>query len=182
MSALFLGRVPVRQRGSPCRFRVPAVNTLVHLPRVRLAPLLCQTPDNPPSPPFTHTGVCGKTPETAYLQDLLTYSIKGLACWTDFAAKQGVEVPAEVYSFLHAATFATLTNVNFDDARFKVGKREGRSEWHACDRAARVARSAALHAAPSPVSPCMHTLTLPCPPHPTPAGVREPVPRAAGGH
>jgi hypothetical protein len=64
--------------------------------------------------------VCGKTPETAYLQDLLTYSIKGLACWTDFAAKQGVEVPAEVYSFLHAATFATLTNVNFDDARFKV--------------------------------------------------------------
>lgn len=67
----------------------------------------------------TTIGVCGKTPETAYLQDLLTYSIKGLACWTDFAAKQGVEVPAEVYSFLHAATFATLTNVNFDDARFK---------------------------------------------------------------
>ena len=32
----------------------------------------------------------------------------------------GVEVPTEVYSLLNAATFATLTNVNFDDARFKV--------------------------------------------------------------
>jgi len=31
-----------------------------------------------------------------------------------------VEVPTEVYSLLNAATFATLTNVNFDDARFKV--------------------------------------------------------------
>lgn len=28
-------------------------------------------------------------------------------------------VPQEVYSFLNAATFATLTNVNFDDERFK---------------------------------------------------------------
>lgn len=27
------------------------------------------------------------------LQDLLTYSVKGLACWADFADKQGVEVP-----------------------------------------------------------------------------------------
>ena len=123
--------------------------------------------------PFTHTGVCGKTPETAYLQDLLTYSIKGLACWTDFAAKQGVEVPAEVYSFLHAATFATLTNVNFDDARFKVGsKREGRSERACVSTGAHVqthvARSAAVHADPSSVSPCMHSVdsAMPSPPHP----------------
>jgi hypothetical protein len=36
-----------------------------------------------------------------------------------------VEVPTQVYSLLHAATFATLTNVNFDDARFKVRRRLG---------------------------------------------------------
>ena len=30
-------------------------------------------------------------------------------------------MPTEVYSLLNAATFACLTNVNFDDARFKVG-------------------------------------------------------------
>ena len=35
------------------------------------------------------------------------------------------QVPTDVYSFLHAATFATLTNVNFDDARFKVGTWRG---------------------------------------------------------
>jgi hypothetical protein len=28
-------------------------------------------------------------------------------------------LPWQVYSFLHAATFATLTNVNFDNERFK---------------------------------------------------------------
>ncbi|PSC68490.1 hydroxylamine reductase [Micractinium conductrix] len=67
----------------------------------------------------TTVGVCGKTPETASLQDLLTYSLKGLACWAHFAAQQGLDVPTEVYSLLNAATFACLTNVNFDDARFK---------------------------------------------------------------
>lgn len=73
-------------------------------------------------------GVCGKTPETALLQDLLTYSLKGLACWAACAADRGVEVPQEVYSLLNAATFATLTNVNFDDARFRV--RAGRGPVH----------------------------------------------------
>ncbi len=68
----------------------------------------------------TTVGVCGKTPETAFLQDLLTYSLKGLGCWAHFAHQQGVEVPLEAYSLLNAATFATLTNVNFDSPRFKV--------------------------------------------------------------
>ncbi|KAL4859420.1 Hydroxylamine reductase [Chlorella vulgaris] len=67
----------------------------------------------------TTVGVCGKTPETAVLQDLLTYSLKGLGCWAAFAAEQGCEVPQAVYTLLNAATFATLTNVNFDDQRFK---------------------------------------------------------------
>lgn len=67
----------------------------------------------------TTKGVCGKTPETTMLHDLLTYSMKGLSCWAHFAKEKGVAVPGEVYSFLNAATFSTLTNVNFDDARFK---------------------------------------------------------------
>ncbi|KAL4422506.1 hypothetical protein ABPG75_008703 [Micractinium tetrahymenae] len=67
----------------------------------------------------TTKGVCGKTPETTVLQDLLTYSVKGLSCWAHWAASQGVEVPQEVYNFIQSATFACLTNVNFDDARFK---------------------------------------------------------------
>ncbi|GAB4824201.1 hypothetical protein N2152v2_011247 [Parachlorella kessleri] len=64
-------------------------------------------------------GVCGKTPETNYMQDLLTYSMKGLSCWADFARRSNVAVPGEVYSFLNAATFSTLTNVNFDNDRYK---------------------------------------------------------------
>lgn len=60
-------------------------------------------------------------PTSRAAQDLLTYSLKGLACWANFARRQGVEVPQEAYSLLNAATFATLTNVNFDDDRFKVG-------------------------------------------------------------
>lgn len=30
-------------------------------------------------------------------------------------------MPPEIYTFIHAATFSCLTNVNFDDDRFKVG-------------------------------------------------------------
>lgn len=63
--------------------------------------------------------MCGKTPEVAALQDLLTYSLKSLSCWAAEATRNGVKLPASVASFLHAATFSTLTNVNFDPARFK---------------------------------------------------------------
>ena len=66
----------------------------------------------------TSIGVCGKTPEVTVLQDLLTYSLKGLSCWAHFAVQKGVELPVDLASFLHSATFSTLTNVNFDAARF----------------------------------------------------------------
>lgn len=67
----------------------------------------------------TTVGVCGKTPEVTMLQDLLTYSLKGLSCWAHFAAQKGIELPHELASFLHSASFSTLTNVNFDAARFR---------------------------------------------------------------
>ncbi len=65
----------------------------------------------------TRVGVCGKTDSTASLQDLLLYLTKGLAQVAVAARAQSVEDP-EVNRFTAEAVFSTLTNVNFDDARF----------------------------------------------------------------
>ncbi|KIY96379.1 Hydroxylamine reductase [Monoraphidium neglectum] len=63
-------------------------------------------------------GVCGKTADVANLQDLLTFQLKGLSAWTHFAHQNGVETP-DIDSFVKAAVFSTLTNVNFDAERFR---------------------------------------------------------------
>jgi len=65
----------------------------------------------------TKIGVCGKTDSTATLQDLLLYLSKGLAQVAVAARGQGIE-DNEVNRFISEAVFSTLTNVNFDDARF----------------------------------------------------------------
>jgi hydroxylamine reductase len=65
----------------------------------------------------TKIGVCGKTDSTASLQDLLLYLSKGLSQVACAAREQGIEDP-EVNLFTVKAVFSTLTNVNFDDARF----------------------------------------------------------------
>ena len=62
-------------------------------------------------------GVCGKTPEVAALQDLLTHSVKGLSLYAHAGRKVGV-VDGEVNRFTCEAIFSTLTNVDFDPARF----------------------------------------------------------------
>ena len=58
------------------------------------------------------TGVCGKQPKTANLQDYLVCSLIHLA--EIYAAKE--DYPPEVTHLLADGLFATLTNVNFDDA------------------------------------------------------------------
>ncbi|MDW7998183.1 MAG: hydroxylamine reductase, partial [Thermodesulfovibrio sp.] len=58
-------------------------------------------------------GVCGKTPDTAYLQDLLTYALQGLAAYAKEALERG-KLDSKVNKFIVEALFATLTNVNFD--------------------------------------------------------------------
>eukprot|EP01129_Flabellula_baltica_P017167 TRINITY_DN9432_c0_g1_i1.p1 TRINITY_DN9432_c0_g1~~TRINITY_DN9432_c0_g1_i1.p1 ORF type:complete len:623 (+),score=129.50 TRINITY_DN9432_c0_g1_i1:69-1937(+) len=63
------------------------------------------------------TGVCGKSPETSRLQDLLMYSLIGVSMWAHRAREVGV-INAEVDRFVPMASFATLTNVNFDEERF----------------------------------------------------------------
>lgn len=65
----------------------------------------------------TKSGVCGKTPETAALQDLLTYALKGLSLYATEGRKVGVVDP-EVNVFTAEGMFSTLTNVDFDSERF----------------------------------------------------------------
>lgn len=62
-------------------------------------------------------GVCGKKAETAVLQDRLTGALIGLA-----HARQGNEdkITAATDALVLEALFATVTNVNFDDARIQA--------------------------------------------------------------
>jgi hydroxylamine reductase len=94
----------------------------------------------------TTIGVCGKTPEVNALQELLVYSQKGLSCWAQFAKENNVPLPDTLASFLHASTFSTLTNVNFDASRY----REYITECHALrDEIEARLRSAGIEDAPA---------------------------------
>jgi hydroxylamine reductase len=65
----------------------------------------------------TKIGVCGKTPDTAALQDLLIYAVKGLSVVAQAGVQAGVRDSA-VDKFTNEAIFSTLTNVDFDPDRF----------------------------------------------------------------
>jgi hydroxylamine reductase len=64
----------------------------------------------------TVLGVCGKNEEVAALQDLLIYSLQGLSRVAVAGRQVGVS-DREVNVFTCAATFSTLTNVDFDPDR-----------------------------------------------------------------
>jgi len=61
-------------------------------------------------------GVCGKTEETANLQDLLIYVLKGIAIYAEKAKEKGT-LDSKYGRFTVEALFATITNVNFDSDR-----------------------------------------------------------------
>ena len=65
----------------------------------------------------TKIGVCGKQPDVAALQDLLNYVVKGLSQVAVEGRKVGVN-DQQVNQFTSKAIFSTLTNVDFDPARF----------------------------------------------------------------
>jgi hydroxylamine reductase len=65
----------------------------------------------------TKIGVCGKTPDTAALQDLLIHAVKGLSVVAHAGVQAGVRDSA-VDKFTNEAIFSTLTNVDFDPDRF----------------------------------------------------------------
>lgn len=63
------------------------------------------------------SGVCGKQPNVAHMQDLLTYAVKGLSLYASETRKAGVAVDQDTNRFTAFALFTTLTNVNFDPER-----------------------------------------------------------------
>lgn len=63
----------------------------------------------------TVVGVCGKQPDVAALQDLLVYTLKGIAFWADKARNQGKK-DQEIDRFMIDGLFTTVTNVDFDAA------------------------------------------------------------------
>ncbi|MCX8161332.1 MAG: hydroxylamine reductase [Candidatus Saccharicenans sp.] len=62
-------------------------------------------------------GVCGKTSEVANLQDLLIFSLKGIAVLNLKAREKGIN-REETDKFLIEGLFSTVTNVNFDKKFF----------------------------------------------------------------
>ena len=66
----------------------------------------------------TTFGVCGKSPEIAALQDLLIYAAKDISRYAHRARQLGA-ADNEIDVFVIKAFFSTLTNVNFDPARFQ---------------------------------------------------------------
>jgi hydroxylamine reductase len=64
----------------------------------------------------TIKGVCGKSEETANLQDLLIFALKGLSVYGEKANELGVSTGDNGW-FLAKAIFSTITNANFDNNR-----------------------------------------------------------------
>lgn len=65
----------------------------------------------------TVRGVCGKSGSTSNLQDLLIYVLKGVSVYGEELKRLGStdRSPAKI---TYQGLFATITNANFDDARF----------------------------------------------------------------
>lgn len=62
----------------------------------------------------TLSGVCGKTPEVAAMQDLLVYVTKGISAVTTALRREKKEISIEINHLITGNLFATITNANFD--------------------------------------------------------------------
>ena len=62
----------------------------------------------------TMSGVCGKKPEVAAMQDLLIYATKGLSAVTTQLRKEGKAVERDVNHQVTVNLFTTITNASFD--------------------------------------------------------------------
>ena len=62
----------------------------------------------------TVSGVCGKKPDVAAMQDLLVYVTKGISAVTEKLRAEGKDVPQEVNHMVTLNLFTTITNANFD--------------------------------------------------------------------
>ena len=62
----------------------------------------------------TLSGVCGKKPDVAAMQDLLVYVSRGISAVTTALRKEGKNVSAEINHMITLNLFTTITNANFD--------------------------------------------------------------------
>lgn len=62
----------------------------------------------------TMSGVCGKKPDVAAVQDLLVYVTKGISAVTTALRQEGKQVSAEINHLITLNLFTTITNANFD--------------------------------------------------------------------
>ena len=72
----------------------------------------------------TMSGVCGKTPDTAYLQDFLIYITKGISEIAVRLREEGQKILDETDFMVVENLFTTITNVNFseNDLKDKIEK------------------------------------------------------------
>ena len=62
----------------------------------------------------TLSGVCGKTPDVAAMQDLLVYVTKGISAVTTALRREKKEISVEINHLITENLFTTITNANFD--------------------------------------------------------------------
>ena len=62
----------------------------------------------------TVSGVCGKKPEVALMQDLLVYVTKGISAITTKLRSEGKRIDKEINHHVTMNLFITITNANFD--------------------------------------------------------------------
>ncbi len=67
----------------------------------------------------TKIGVCGKNEQVADIEDVLIYALCGMSLFANEARQKGI-IDEKIDRFTMEAVFSTLTNVDFDPARFVV--------------------------------------------------------------
>ncbi len=79
----------------------------------------------------TMSGVCGKKPDVAAMQDLLVYVTKGISAVTTVLRQEGKQVSAEINHLITQNLFITITNANFDRDSIEEGIRATLTEKEA---------------------------------------------------
>ena len=62
----------------------------------------------------TRSGVCGKKPDVAAMQDLLVYVTKGISAITTTLRQEGKQISSDINHLITLNLFTTITNANFD--------------------------------------------------------------------
>ena len=66
------------------------------------------------------TGMCGKPADVAHLQDVLIFVLKGIGVYSQKAQALNLAKDPQIGQFVMEKLFQTITNANFDAARFET--------------------------------------------------------------